>query len=211
MVTPSSSVGGPGAIPPGSNRVPDLEDLLDDVFTRGHSGSNGTLKEILQRAADCVLSYYKKRLGGEEVDGRAHYREFPATAFSRNGKPYEIMVIPFANYGSRAGTEGVVIVYIKKKNGAKFSPAERTVLDNYPMRLVLKDSKGLEITRTELATPVNAQDSRGSAVKLEFVFDINAGTCGVKSGNPTFEEHTRIIDLPVRLAGPPNTAQRPRK
>lgn len=198
MVTPPSSVGGSGAIPPGSNRVPDLEDLLDDVFTRGHSGSNGSLKEMLQRAADCVYSYYQKRLAGQDVDGQAHYREFPATAFSRNGKPYEIMVIPFANYGSETGTEGVVIVYIKKKNGVPFSPSERNVLDNYPMRLVLKDSKGLEITRTEAATPVNARDGNGSAVKLEFMFDINEGTASVQSGNQTFEEHTRIIDLPVR-------------
>lgn len=198
MVTPPSSVGGSGAIPPGSNRVPDLEDLLDDVFTRGHSGSNGSLKEMLQRAADCVYSYYQKRLGGDEVDGQAHYREFPATAFSRNGKPYEIMIIPFPNYSSETGTEGSVVVYIKKKNNVPFSPSERNVLDNYPMRLVLKNSEGVEVARTEPVTPVNAQDGGGSAVKLEFGFDINIGTCEVKSGNPTFEEHTRIIDLPVR-------------
>ena len=189
---------GPSTVISLDNNTHMLAELLDDVFTRGFTGSNGTLKECLTRGSDCIFDYYKKVLVGENIDRMAHYRQYPGTRFADNLSPYETMIFTFPEYNSSSNSEGTLSVFIQKKNKVPFSPAERQILENYPMRLILKDSKGLEISRTQPAIVINAKDGGGSAVKLEFSFDIQNGTTNIKSGAETFEEHTRIIDLPIR-------------
>ena len=184
----------------GNEDTRQLENLLDDVFTRAYTEKHRTLQGQLQKAADNIYDYYSQCLTGstsaETIDRTAHYKKYPAVQFSHGN--YEVFIMSSPNYGSTRNSEGIFYIRIARKDKKPFGPNERNVIDNFPVSLVMKSSKGLQISETTPVTLQTVKDTNNSATMIKFSFDIENGQASILHGTEDVDDRTRIIKLPVR-------------
>ena len=172
-----------------------LEDLLENVFCRGYTKLNDSLKKELERASENIYEYYLKKLYGEEIDSVEQYRKFPGHPFK--SYPYHIDVVSFPHPINLKDSEGLLLIDIRKSNKQPFTKLEKIILDNFPIQLSHRSSSGIEISQT-LPAIFQIDETGNSVAQISFKFDIENGEASVVEGIDTIEEYTRIVNLSIR-------------
>lgn len=181
-----------------------LEELLENVFARGYTKLNQSLKNELESTSKNICEYYLKKIEGEKFDLDEQEKKFPGHFF--NSIPYNLNIISFSNEKLK-DSQGAFLLDVRKLNKEPFSEHEKVILDNFPIQLSIISREGKVVSKTVPVTfEVYKEDK--SIAQISFVFDVQSGEVNVVEGIETFDDYTRIIDLPVRTPLIPRTNNR---